>query len=618
MNKYTKLRPGLSAFKRAAALLLSAVLAANLLAGCSQTRSDDRLSPPGTADGEAVTLPQDFDSDESNTESSEPELTDPVESTGQSESLSEASESESLSSETSSSPESLASEDSPAVTTLPSGDEPASSASSTAASSEAEIVLSEVFSEPRTMYASDSVNVRSGPGTGYERLGHLDRGDEVSASAISENGWYKIAFKGGDAFVSGKYLQDSMPEPEVTVTAASSEEESSMSNLSSSEKTKWIASWGCAVLTPGENEIPKNPSLKGSTLRQQIRPTVGGEKLRLVISNEYGSTPLKIDSMTIAMLTSPKSYKVELDTETAVTYNGKTSFSVPAGKRITTDVIDFEFEALCDIAVSMMLSDVPSTLTCHTASRCSTWIIKGDHVSDNGFAGCLEMTSWYFLAELDTLVSEEGGVIVCLGDSLTDGASVTTNGFSRYTDELARLLNKDGDYPELSVVNMGIGATALYIYGGNIAGTNRANRDVLGVPGVKYCVLLMGINDIGASSTDISDNIIKEYKSIIERCHKNGIEVIGLTITPFKGNDGYYTEARNNTRHKINDFILSEDSGFDGAIDISSVVASKSDPEKIHIQYVSVWNDYLHFNDSGYKLIGKTVYEYFTGDFKNK
>ena len=78
----------------------------------------------------------------------------------------------------------------------------------------------------------------------------------------------------------------------------------------------------------------------------------------------------------------------------------------------------------------MMLSDVPSTLTCHTASRCSTWIIKGDHVSDNGFAGCLEMTSWYFLAELDTLVSEEGGVIDCLGDSLTDGASVTTNGFS--------------------------------------------------------------------------------------------------------------------------------------------------------------------------------------------
>ena len=241
MNKYTKLRPGLSAFKRAAALLLSAVLAANLLAGCSQTRSDDRLSPSGTADGEAVTLPQDFDSDESNTESSEPEQTDPVESTGQSESLSEASESESLSSETSSSPESLASEDSPAVTTLPSGDEPASSASSTAASSEAEIVLSEVFSEPRTMYASDSVNVRSGPGTGYERLGHLDRGDEVSASAISENGWYKIAFKGGDAFVSGKYLQDSMPDPEVTVTAASSEEESSMSNLSSMYQLYCIA-----------------------------------------------------------------------------------------------------------------------------------------------------------------------------------------------------------------------------------------------------------------------------------------------------------------------------------------------------------------------------------------
>ena len=207
------------------------------------------------------------------------------------------------------------------------------------------------------------------------------------------------------------------------------------------------------------------------------------------------------------------------------------------------------------------------------------------------------------------MASKDSGAIVCLGDSLTDGASVTTNAFARYTDELARLLHKDEKLSNLSVVNMGIGATALYIYGGDIAGTNRANRDVLKIPGVKYCVLFMGVNDIGCANSDISDNIIKEYKSITERCHKQGIKVIGVTITPFKGN-GYYSELHEKIRKKVNEFVLSDDSGFDACIDMCKVVASGNDPDKMSISYVSPWNDYLHFNHQGYKLIGKTVYEH--------
>lgn len=374
-------------------------------------------------------------------------------------------------------------------------------------------------------------------------------------------------------------------------------------------KNKWIAVWGCAMLTAGPNETPKNPALTGATLRQQIRPTLGGEKLRLVISNEYGKCGLEIESMKIAKLPDPESCNVDLNTEAVITYNGETRFVVPAGERITTDVINYEFSALGDLAVTMKLGSVSDVLTSHTASRCSTWIKEGNHVSDNNFDGCEVMTSWYFIAELDTMADDKNAVIVTLGDSLTDGASCTTNSFSRYSDELARKIQANDNMKHLAVVGMGIGGTALYRYGGEIAGTNRMNRDVLGVPGVKYCILMMGVNDIGGVDEDISENIIREYKSITERCRKNGIKIFASPITPNKGS-GYYSEHHEKTRLKVNEFVLSEEAGFDGIINFAEAVASKDDPAKMDESYVSVWHDYLHFNDSGYIKMGETAYEF--------
>ena len=218
------------------------------------------------------------------------------------------------------------------------------------------------------------------------------------------------------------------------------------------------------------------------------------------------------------------------------------------------------------------------------------------------------MTAWYYICELDTMASADSGVVVCLGDSLTDGASVTTNGFSRYTDELARQLQADSNLSNLAVVNSGIGGTPL-LGGWSAAGSARFSRDVLNIPGAKYCVLFYGVNDIGAAGSDISQNIINEYKSMIKKCHDKGIKVIGCTITPFKGNS-YYSDSHEKIRLKVNEFIMSKDSGFDGYIDLSSAVASSSDSAKMDSKYVSVWNDYLHFNDSGYKFVGKTVYEH--------
>ncbi len=593
--------------KRFLALLTSAIMAATMLSACANTPKDDALEQP-TAE---ITSAPEEDAGGSDSETTAKEASDEAEA-----------EATTPETEASTAPETTPAATTEATTATTQATTTAAPATTQATTTAAPATTAatttvKVESASGKMYAKSSVNVRSGPGTDYERVGHLDFGEEVELTGVCENGWYRIKFQGGEYFVSGKYLVKDKPAVTTAATTAKTEAKTTEKTEATKEDDKmtqikneiWLATWGTAMLTPGDEQIPKNPTLANNTLRQQIRVSVGGNKLRLVISNEYGQSDLEINSLILARIDNPKSHEVDLDSQVALTYNSKKSFKVPAGKRITTDEIDFEFAPLEDLAITMKLGAVPSTLTCHTASRCSTWIVKGDHAKDNSFTNIEEMTSWYFITELDTMASKESGAIVCLGDSLTDGASVTTNAFARYTDELARQLQNDDKLNNLSVVNMGIGATALYTYGGDIAGTNRANRDVLKVPGVKYCVLFMGVNDIGGAQSDISDNIIREYKSIIDRCHKQGIKVIGVTITPFKGN-GYYSDLHEKIRKKVNKFVLSKDSGFDACIDMCELVASKADPDKMSVTYVSPWNDYLHFNHQGYRLIGKTVYQH--------
>ena len=513
--------------------------------------------------------------------------------------------------------------------------EETTSAATTEATTAATVAATEATSETAmveamsgVMYASDDVNVRSGPDASYERVGHLSRGDSVEITGRAANGWYRIKFNDGEYFVSGNYLAAEKPAETTVTTAATTVTTTAATTVTTvpttvassavtsatAKKTEenandiWITTWGTAVMPPdGDDKIPSNPKLENNTVRQQIRVSAGGYKIKLILSNEHGASELKIEKLTVALLNNPKKPDVDLDTLTTVTYGGKTSFSIPAGKRITTDEIDFEFEALADIAITMKLGSVPKTLTCHTASRCYTWTVAGDHTSDNSFDKVDRKTSWYFIAGLETKAPQGSATIVTLGDSLTDGASISDNSFARYSDELARRLAKDENLSSYGVAAMGIGGTSLYTFNSNIDGRKRVQRDVLDVTGAKYLILMMGTNDIGYSGSDVSDGLIREYKEIIKKCHDAGIKVIGMTIPPNKGS-GHYSTDKEKMRKKANDFILSKDSGFDYVIDISSVMASEDDPEKMDKKYLSPWNDWLHFNEYGYKTIGYTVY----------
>lgn len=579
-------------------LLLALAMLLSMLSmfGCGAEENDTPTPPPETtpvADSAESTEP---------TESTEPD--EPIDS---SEPVTTSDTSEASSSEESSAP---VTEDSPQTEQT----EPPAATVTTAATPDTEEAKPVGVITPMNavMYAISDVNVRSGPSPDYERVGHLSGGDEVTVTGQAENGWYRIKFKDGEYFVSNSYLNTEKVTVATTATTPAPVTEPAPEPVNDQKNDIWIATWSTAIMPPdGPDKIPSKPKLDNNTVRQQIRVSAGGNKLRLVLSNEHGESELKVEDIRLAKLQSASSYYTEDGTEIQLTYNGKTSFGVPAGQRITLDVADYEFDPLELLAISMKLGAVPKTLSCHTASRCTTWVVKGNHVADNTYAkDRQDMTSWYFIAELDTMTAEDKGTIVCFGDSLTDGASIQNNSFGRYSDRLAKLLSEDEKLNGYGVAAMGIGATALYSYGGQLAGTNRANRDILKVPNVKYVILMMGINDIGGVQSDISQNIIREYESIIERCHKQGIKVIGMTLTPNKGS-GYYSDLHEKIRLSVNKYIMSADSKFDGYIDASSVVASKSDPAKLADNYVSdTWHDWLHFSKAGYHAVGDAVYEY--------
>ncbi|MCD8107119.1 MAG: GDSL-type esterase/lipase family protein [Oscillospiraceae bacterium] len=370
----------------------------------------------------------------------------------------------------------------------------------------------------------------------------------------------------------------------------------------------WVTAWAAAPEAADVDTIPSNPGLKGNTVRQVIRPSISGDTITITLSNEYGTIPVVFESVHIAKLKSSGSDAIDTSTDTVLTFNGSESITVEAGETVTCDAVSFDVEALEDIAISIKLGDYTGgTVTCHKLSNYSTWVTEGDCVSDESFSAVKVMSSWYYITRLDVWSEAGTKAVVCLGDSITDGACSTYNQYQSWCDQLAVMLNSNSDTENISVVNMGISGNMLTGDSDDTA-LNRLERDVLSVSGVRYVILLIGINDVGTAQADISDEMIECYKEIISLCHAAGLKVYAGTLTPVKGNF-YYSELHEKIRTAVNEFLTSDDSGFDGVIDFASAIASEEDSAQMADEYNGSTADYLHPGDAGYARMAEEAYE---------
>lgn len=366
----------------------------------------------------------------------------------------------------------------------------------------------------------------------------------------------------------------------------------------------WYASWGTAAQRAGNDEIPTTVRLKENTCRQIITPTLSGDKLRLTISNEMGSIPLIIEKMHIADSNGLGSSGINTNTDTAVTFNGEESFTIEIGETVTTDEISFDVKAFSPIAVTTKFGKyIGGDITCHITANTTCWIAEGDHVSDISMPAGQTMGCWYYITGMDVWAEAGTDVIVCLGDSITDGVGASMDKNASWPDKLSELFKGD----EKGVINMGISGNIL---SGDWGVKSRLERDVLNVAGAKYCLLMIGINDIGGSSEDITGKLIADYKEIVTRCHEKGIMVYACTMTPIKGS-GYYSADHEAIRAACNEFLMSDKGGFDGFVDFSSAIARDDDPEQMKDEYNCPWGDFLHPGDMGYEVMAKLAHDKF-------
>ena len=362
------------------------------------------------------------------------------------------------------------------------------------------------------------------------------------------------------------------------------------------EKTNsnvFCVTWGNSqTLIPQDSTPPID--LTGNSLRQIVKISIGGKKFRIKLSNIYGNDILELKSISIAK--SLGSGQIELDSIKTLNFENNASIQLEKGTEVYTDIFDYTLASGTEVAVSIYFGGVPQNLTGHIHSITNSFIAEGNAINEEKFPDEHKVAHWYFISSIE-VISDNNNVkgLVCFGDSITDGRFSSLDRQERWPDFLFK---KFADQKiNIAVNNQGLSGTSLTTHG-----VGRFDRDVMGQNGVKYLIVFYGINDI--TKLNKSENeIIDEYKKIIEIAHKKNIIVLGATLTPFKGYR-LYNEERNKIRIKINEWIRNfgkNKNGFDCVIDFDLIIRDRNDKDKIIEEFNS--GDSAHLNSAGYKKL---------------
>jgi len=197
------------------------------------------------------------------------------------------------------------------------------------------------------------------------------------------------------------------------------------------------------------------------------------------------------------------------------------------------------------------------------------------------------------------------GAVVILGDSLTDGRGSTTNGNDRWPDALSRRLRAHPATAGVAVLNAGMGGNAVVEGGLGPPARSRFARDVLGQAGVRWVIVLHGVNDVGASRRSVARDLIAAYQELIAAAHAAGVHIYGAPLLPF-GGSSYYDAAHEQDRRAVNQWIR-ECSGFDAVLDLDAVVADPAHPTRLLAAHESGARDHLHLGPAGYQAMADAI-----------
>jgi len=370
-------------------------------------------------------------------------------------------------------------------------------------------------------------------------------------------------------------------------------------------QSHWVGTWGTAPQLVENNNNPPSPGLGNNSLRQIVQVSIGGERVRLKLTNEFstGSTQIKAVELAIAK-TAGSSSEIDESTTVSLTFNGNASVTMPAKGNAVSDPVDFPIGPRENVAITIHYGSASSTsVSGHPGSRTTSYLKSGNTTN---FSNATKTDHWYNILALEVEAPEEAGAVAILGNSITDGRGSTTNQQNRWADVLSRRLLDNEPTSQVGVLNMGIGGNCVLSGGLGPTASSRYQRDLLGQEGVKWIILFEAVNDLGGAQNGVqtAKRIIEVYKQIIREAHEKGIYVFGATITPFKGNN-YYSTDHEKGRSTINQWIRTTKM-LDGVIDFDEAVRNPQDPEAMQSQFLFE-NDWLHLNAKGYETMGGCI-----------
>jgi lysophospholipase L1-like esterase len=373
--------------------------------------------------------------------------------------------------------------------------------------------------------------------------------------------------------------------------------------------SRWVTSYTDSPVAGGtlsgfNPSCPAGTGLADQTVRDIVYSTVGGGEVRVRLTNTFGDAPLQVGHAAVAVSDSAGSEVA--GTIRQLYFSGSASVTIFPGAEALSDPVRLPVPAFHDLAVSVYLPDATGPATQHFFAQQTNYVASGNAVLNRSAARYT--TSIYCSLFVDGVdIRSSGpvsGAVVALGDSITDGFGSTIGGNDRWPNYLARdLAARPGN--ALTSVDAGIGGNEVVtnrvpaLYG--VDALSRLDRDVLLQSGVRYLVLMEGVNDIGAQNTTAAQ-LIAADKQIIAQAHAAGVKVYGATLTPFLGSNtdygGNYGTPWGEAQWKTLNRWIRTSGAFDGVIDFAKVTADPANPLELNPAYNS--GDSLHLNDAGY------------------